>query len=108
MEFNEKFTGIGLVCMDSTQVIIQYVVNNPENILSSYLQPSYFNGTTYAQAGSSGAINPADPTSAYSTTNRKFLNACLLPDGMKVVLTDVVLRIPYYTYNDETAYSLVR
>lgn len=76
---------------------MQWAINNPENVLSSYLQPSYF-GTTDSEADSDGA--GAD-------NNAKFLNCCALK-GVDFKLVDVVLRIPYYTYHDPTAYSIVR
>lgn len=76
---------------------MQWAINNPENVLSSYLQPSYF----------SNAGATVDSIGAGAANNAKFLNCCALK-GVDFKLVDVVLRIPYYTYHDPTAYSIVR
>jgi hypothetical protein len=78
---------------------MQWAINNPENVLSSYLQPSYF--------GTSSAGVTASSTGATPANNATFLNCCALK-GVDFKLVDVVLRIPYYTYHDPTAYSIVR
>ncbi len=88
-----------MMCMDSTQLTMQWLFNNPENVLSAYVQPSYFaTGATGGTANSTGTT---------PENNATFLKCCAL-SGFDYAVTDVCLRIPYYTYHDETAYSIVR
>ncbi len=77
--------------------------------MSSYVQPSYFAPTLTGQVNPStqGALPVVAGAGTISENNAIFLNCCLF-QGVSFVLTDVVLRIPYYTYNDESAYAMVR
>jgi hypothetical protein len=76
---------------------MQWLFNTPANVLSAYIQPSYF-----------GTIDSTtDSTGAGAANNAKFLNCCLL-SGIDYEVRDVCLRIPYYTYHDETAYQIVK
>lgn len=63
--------GIGMMCMDSTQMVIQYNINRPECCLSAYLQPSYFGSSSPTTASSTGAG---------AVNNQLFLNCCLIGD----------------------------
>lgn len=97
IEFNPEVGGIDMMCMDSTQLVMQWTFNSPENVLSAYLQPSYF-ATSNSAASTAGAS---------AASNANFLRCCAL-NGVTYKVVDVCLRIPYYTYHDETAYSIVR
>lgn len=37
MEFNPEVGGIDMMCMDSTQLVMQWLFNTPENVLSAYI-----------------------------------------------------------------------
>ena len=71
-----------MMCMDSTQLIIQYVINNPQNCLSAYIQPSYFAPTLNGQVQPStpGAVPVIAGAGAVAALNQTFLNCCLISD----------------------------
>jgi hypothetical protein len=74
--------GIGMMCMDSTQMVIQYNINRPECCLSAYLQPSYFAGSLTGQSSPStvGALPYIAGPGTITGNNQTFLNCCLLGD----------------------------
>jgi hypothetical protein len=78
---------------------MQWLFNTPANVLSAYIQPSYFATSSPGGTASSDGATPAN--------NALFLNCCLL-SGIDYEVRDVCLRIPYYTYHDETAYQIVK
>ena len=74
--------------MSSTQLLIILQTNNPNQVLSAYLQPSYF-GRADPVGGKFFGAKSAD---CYA-----FLQGCLI-GSCTYTLNDLVMRIPYYTY----------